>query len=108
MGKLNLGMRLVKFPSGVNMVRLDSLDDESLFRRLLSFFASQVDEQGASSLEDTSLHCGAGLLYSDVARLMGVSLVVAKEQVLMAESKGLLCRDDTLGGVAFFANTVFV
>ena len=108
MGMLNLGMRLVKFTSGVNMIRLDSLDDESLFRRLLSFFAGQVDKEGAASLEDTAIQSGAGLLFSDVARLMGVSIVVAKEQVLMAESKGLLCRDDTLGGVAFFANTIFV
>ena len=108
MGKLSLGMRMVKYPSGVNVVRLDSLDDESLLRRLLTHFASQIDAEGVLSLEDTTVQSGTGLLYSDVARLMGISLVVAKEQVLMAESKGLLCRDESVGGVAFFANTIFV
>ena len=107
MGKLNLGMRLVKFPSGVNMIRMDNLDDERLFQRLLDFFADQVVQHGVGGIEETGVY-GNGLLYSDAARLMGVSLVVAKEQVLLAEKKGLLCRDDTLGGVAFFANTVFV
>ena len=108
MGRLNLGMHLVKYPSGVQVVRLDSLDDEKLFQRLLSYFAGQIESEGVTSVEDTSTQSGVGLLYSDVARLMGVSLVVAKEQVHLAESKGLLCRDDTLGGVTFFANTVFV
>ena len=108
MGKLNLGMRMIKYPSGVNVVRLDSLDDESLIQRLLSHFATQIDAERSVITGRYLRTVWKWPLVFRRGTLDGVSLVVAKEQVLMAESKGLLCRDETIGGVAFFANTIFV
>jgi hypothetical protein len=39
-----------------------------------------------------------------VARHYRVSLVVAREMLCAAETNGFLCRDDTVGGLAFFPN----
>lgn len=110
MGRLKVGMHLVKFPSGVNMIRSDDLGDEAIFKRLMSLFDSTDPLTGITTSEsdsDGDPRASNGLLYNEVASLLGVSLVVAKEQVLMAEQHGLLCRDDSVYGVAFFSISYF-
>lgn len=47
---------------------------------------------------------GPALSSGDVARALGVSVAVAAEQLLLAESRGVLCRDDGPEGLRFFRN----
>jgi ESCRT-II complex subunit VPS36 len=47
----------------------------------------------------------AGSLTSEeLARLAGVAVVLAKERLLAAEGRGLLCRDDSVEGLRFYPN----
>jgi len=40
----------------------------------------------------------------DVANALQISLVLAKEFVLLAEQKELLCRDETIESLRFYPN----
>jgi ESCRT-II complex subunit VPS36 len=48
--------------------------------------------------------CGPGITSSDVARSMAIPLTIAQQHLLMAESVGVLCRDDGPEGLKFFRN----
>ena len=106
MGRLKVGMHLAKFPSGVKMIRSDSFGNEAIFDRLLSLF-EDTDSRAFSTTKGDESAQANGLLFNEVASLLGVSIVVAKEQVLMAEQHGLLCRDDSVYGVAFCSISYF-
>ncbi|KAG5106282.1 hypothetical protein JHK82_043252 [Glycine max] len=47
---------------------------------------------------------GAGISASGAARTLGVAPAMAKEHLLSAESKGLLCRDINPDGFRFYIN----
>lgn len=94
MGSLGLGMRMVRFPSGVLVVQSQQLSEESVCNRLLALFASANHvNRNVEGFQSTV-----------VARLLKLPLVVAKEQLLLAEARGVLCRDESSYGVAFFEN----
>lgn len=40
----------------------------------------------------------------ELARLIGLSVVLARERLLAAEKIGKLCRDDTTEGLRFYPN----
>lgn len=91
--KLGVGISLKDFPSGVSMLRLDSLNEESLCKSLVELFNSDEIE----ILEE-------GIQASLVAQRFNLSIVLAKEILLIAENRELLSRDDSLGGLSFFLN----
>ena len=72
----------------------NSLSDEAMCNKLLEF-AVQNGETGVSP--------------AMVSTKFRLSILVAKEQLLFAEAKEVLCRDDTMNGIFFFHNafTVF-
>jgi ESCRT-II complex subunit VPS36 len=39
-----------------------------------------------------------------VAAQENISIILAKEELLLMESKGLLCRDETIQGILFYPN----
>jgi hypothetical protein len=45
-----------------------------------------------------------GLHPSIVAKRLNIALIVAKEQLLLAEENGVLCRDECVEGLYFFKN----
>ncbi len=48
---------------------------------------------------------GPAITASDVARALGsISLSIAAEHLLLAEARGVLCRDDGPEGLRFFRN----
>ncbi len=48
---------------------------------------------------------GPGLTASDVARALGgIALTIAQEHLLLAEARGVVCRDDGPEGLRFYAN----
>eukprot|EP00605_Chrysophyceae_sp_TOSAG23-4_P001994 GSChrysophyteH1.ASY1.ANO1.2208.1 assembled CDS len=97
MGSLRLGMHLVTFTSGVIVVQSDSLSERSISIRMLSLFE---DKQGHK--EEIIGPCG--LQATDVSRLLSLPLQVSQEHLLLAESKGYLCRDDSVLGLFFYKN----
>jgi hypothetical protein len=71
------------------VIQEEVFDDHAMFERLVEL-AKQMPTEGISP--------------TDVSNELHISLLVAKEQLLLAESCEYLCRDDTLNGVFFFEN----
>ena len=88
---LNIGLKIKKFKSGVLSIHLDEMDDTVVTEKILQF----LDQTGFSE---------NGINASTLSELLKVSLIVAKEQLLLCESNGKLCRDETIEGVFFFPN----
>uniref|UniRef100_A0A672KYS1 Vacuolar protein-sorting-associated protein 36 n=2 Tax=Sinocyclocheilus grahami TaxID=75366 RepID=A0A672KYS1_SINGR len=59
--------------------------------RFLLFFLSQVSDKGSLTAEE-------------FAKLLGLSVLLAKERLLLAEKMGHLCRDDSVEGLRFYPN----
>jgi len=84
---LGLPIRLRKFDSGGTVVQWASHSDEVVARSI----AEKVGRmQRATAV--------------DIAEEFGVSLSVAREQLLTAERAGLLCRDASFEGLVFYPN----
>ena len=85
--KLSLPVRLKKFDSGVNVVMSANESDEAVAKRM----AAQVQKQGPLSAYTLS-------------QALDIPLILAREQLELAEQLGELCRDETLEGIVFYPN----
>ncbi len=45
-----------------------------------------------------------GLSATDLSKVFNISLIVAKEQLNLAEKKEFICRDESVQGVFYFPN----
>ncbi|KJE94748.1 vacuolar protein-sorting-associated protein 36 [Capsaspora owczarzaki ATCC 30864] len=84
---LSLQVRLREFASGVLVVQLQDFSDESMAAR-----TAQVVSQASN------------MSASDLAHNQNVSVTLAKEMLLQAETRGLVCRDDSEEGLRFYPN----
>ncbi|KAL9239950.1 hypothetical protein vseg_014221 [Gypsophila vaccaria] len=89
--KLDVPIMLRKFDSGVMVIQSKSHSDEEVFGRIRAFV-----------LKPDALRTGVSP--SDAAITLGIAPAMAKEHLLAAESKGLLCRDTSADGFRFFVN----
>jgi len=75
---------------------------------VLQLTSSQVgSEETLAKTEDLVSQQPAdtqGITAEEFARKLGIALVIAREQLLAAESAGRICRDDTVEGLRFFPN----
>lgn len=106
MESLDLPLKLYQFNSGVMVLQLQSLNDESVAEATADlvmvfsfivifivcvFFWLQLEEKGSLSCEE-------------LAQLLGISVVLAKERFRTAENLGKCCRDDSMEGLRFYPN----
>lgn len=91
MQKLKLGVSLRVFPSGVKVIQLDSYNEDSNAQNLQHWLSTTEYASKGATAFDAALH-------------MNISLVLAKELLLIAEKKGLVCRDESVQGMYFFPN----
>uniref|UniRef100_A0A8C4QVF7 Vacuolar protein-sorting-associated protein 36 n=1 Tax=Eptatretus burgeri TaxID=7764 RepID=A0A8C4QVF7_EPTBU len=84
---LNLPVRLRMFDSGVFVVQLHSHNEEEM----ISSATEQVENADSVTAEEFS-------------KVVGLSVLLAKERLLLAEKAGRLCRDDSVEGLRFFPN----
>lgn len=89
--KLDVPVMLRKFDSGVMVVQSKSHRDEEVFGRIKSLV-----------LKPEALR--TGISPSDAAMTLGIAPAMAKEHLLAAESRGMLCRDISPDGFRFFVN----
>lgn len=89
--KFDVQVVLRKFDSGVMVIQTKSHSDEEVFNKVKMLV-----------LKPDALR--AGISASDAARTLGVAPAMAKEHLLSAESKGLLCRDISPDGFRFYIN----
>lgn len=92
MERLQLGMHLRVFNSGVKVVQLDSFSDQAAAQRL------------ADRLLSTEIYRTKGATAMEIAGLLGVSVVVAKEVIRRAEEVQLIVRDDGPQGLYYYPN----
>jgi len=83
----SLPMSLHTFDSGVMVLRTSNHSEEEVQQNLMN----QLESVGSFTPEEMSTN-------------LGVSVILAKERLLSAESQGLLCRDDSVEGLRFYPN----
>lgn len=79
------------FDSGVMVIQNKSYNDEQVLSRIKSL-----------ALKPEALR--SGISASDAAIMLGIAPAMAKEHLLTAEIKGLLCRDVSPDGFRFYVN----
>uniref|UniRef100_A0A8C6QH72 Vacuolar protein-sorting-associated protein 36 n=1 Tax=Nannospalax galili TaxID=1026970 RepID=A0A8C6QH72_NANGA len=85
--ELKLPRRLSVFDSGVMIIELQYHKEEEMLASVLEM----ILEKGSLTSEE-------------FAKLVGMSVLLAKEGVLLAEKMGHLCRDDSVEGLRFYPN----
>ncbi|KAG9458651.1 hypothetical protein H6P81_003159 [Aristolochia fimbriata] len=89
--KFDVPVMLRKFDSGVMVIQSKAHSDEEVFGRIKTLV-----------LRPAALRTGVSA--SDAAITLGIAPALAKEHLLNAESKGLLCRDVSPDGFRFYVN----
>lgn len=89
--KFDVPFLLRKFDSGVKVIQNKTHSDDEVFSKIRSL-ALKVDI------------LRTGISASDAAMTLGFAPALAKEYLLTAESKGLLCRDLSPDGFRFYIN----
>lgn len=90
--KLKLGLKMVRYASGLIVLQCDTYNSET------------VDEE---VLEIVRLNCGQsgpGVTGHQLAAMSGIPVSLARQRLVSCESRGFLCRDESLQGLAFFPN----
>ncbi|KAL3192251.1 hypothetical protein MRX96_059227 [Rhipicephalus microplus] len=89
MESLQLPLRLHVFGSGVTVLKLATQNDEATSTETRQL--ASIDEHGSLSAEQLS-------------PLVHIPVILAKERLICAEQRGLLCRDDSVEGLRFYPN----
>jgi len=84
---LNGPMSLRQYPSGAMILQLDSQNEEFVADET----AEKVEQNESLSVEE-------------LAKLYGISILLAKERLLAAERFGKLCRDESIEGLRYYPN----
>lgn len=128
---LHLGLQLHTFDSGVKVLKLSNYNEKELSEKILKLIATfnlkdshnvmynkdrstnnnnnnnresttkRVD--GNNSLSDKDIY-DIGVQASDVSSHFNISIIIAKEQLLLCEQYQYLCRDESIDGLFFYPN----
>jgi ESCRT-II complex subunit VPS36 len=101
---LNLGMKLISFKSGVLVVQSNSLSEQAICTRILSLYNGDKSNSSYDAQVQERSQGISGLQATDVSKLLKLPLQVSKEQLYMAERRGVLCRDESEYGITFYKN----
>lgn len=82
-------IKLRQFPSGAQVLQMESQDDE--------FVAKDTLEK---------VEAATSLAIEELSKDMKISLLLAKEKLLVAERMGLICRDESIEGLRFYPNLI--
>ncbi|KAG9393877.1 hypothetical protein J8273_4741 [Carpediemonas membranifera] len=94
--ELGIPIETVRLSSGVSVVQDSAVGTTALLEAVEGYLA-----RFAGSMEDLSTL--TPVTAAALAEEAGVTPILAKEALLLAEKKGLVCRDDHVG-VAFYSN----
>lgn len=84
---VNIPLRLRSFDSGVLVIQVLSHNDEEVIRTT----RQMLDEKSSLTAEE-------------LAHLAKVSVMLARERLLVTEQAGKACRDDSVEGLRFYPN----
>ncbi len=80
---LHLGMQLVRFPSGVMMIKADELKESFLCSRIMEMFGNDKHGTDTQTLISSNAFGCTSIQYTDAASLLKVSLVVVRTCMCM-------------------------
>ncbi|RWS07135.1 vacuolar protein-sorting-associated protein 36-like protein [Dinothrombium tinctorium] len=92
--KQNLGLKLVKYESGLIVVECDNYNQNEMNEQILEIIQMHYDRCSGD----------AGLTANQLSLHSGISLSLARQRLLNCESVGFICRDESIQGMAFFPN----
>jgi ESCRT-II complex subunit VPS36 len=100
MERLGLKMKIREFDngSGVSVLQDTGFDDSVMVEKITNY----VDDVGGRSGGTGRKTVGVTAL--EAGRILKISPLLAKEQLLSAEQNGFLCRDVTMEGTRFYCN----
>ncbi|KAI8998358.1 EAP30/Vps36 family-domain-containing protein [Gaertneriomyces semiglobifer] len=89
--RLHLPYTVRRFASGLLAVTRSTHTDAHTVQRVLT----AIRDSAQKNLTDV-----------EFAQALGCSVVLAREEMLLAESRGAICRDDSLEGIRFWENMI--
>lgn len=101
---LKLPVRLRRFRSGLLVVQGTDRTDQKTVAALLAWFATLKLQQPEGACSWDWQKYGRGVSVLDTAEKFRWSIGVAVEGLEMAEERGALCREVTLGGIRYWEN----
>ncbi|KAF4973762.1 hypothetical protein FZEAL_9241 [Fusarium zealandicum] len=104
--KLKLPVRLRTFRSGVMVVQSRDRTDGTTVRAILAWLQDLHEFPPDREVPWDWQMFGRGVTAQEAAERFGWSLGVAEEELLMAEERGELCREEGLEGLKFWVNYI--
>ncbi|KAF4458931.1 Vacuolar -sorting-associated 36 [Fusarium albosuccineum] len=104
--KLKLPVRLRTFRSGVMVVQSRDRTDGTTVRAILAWLKDLHEFPPDREVPWDWQMFGRGVTAQEAAERFGWSLGVAEEELLMAEERGELCREEGLEGLKFWVNYI--
>ncbi|KAM0563380.1 hypothetical protein ACHAPJ_001098 [Fusarium lateritium] len=104
--KLKLPVRLRTFRSGVMVVQSRDRTDGTTVRAILAWLRDLHEFPPDRDVHWDWQEFGRGVTAQEAAERFGWSLGVAEEELLMAEERGELCREEGLEGLKFWVNYI--
>lgn len=90
MKSLSMAFELKSFDSGVHvLVESNQMNSDAMSNRIVEILHQEQE---------------FGVTATLIASRLNISVIVAKEQMLVAEKGGLICRDDSMNGLFFYPN----
>ena len=102
MAKLGLPLELQSFESGVQVLQLSRMDTNALVESFEEVLSKECTV-GSLSDEDEGTQW-KGLTAGEIARLLGLPLLLVKERLALCEKHGKALRDESNEGVLFYPN----
>ncbi|KAF5026897.1 hypothetical protein F66182_927 [Fusarium sp. NRRL 66182] len=104
--KLQLPVRLRTFRSGVMVVQSRDRTDRTTVRAIVAWLQDLHEFPPDRDVPWDWQEFGRGVTAQEAAERFGWSLGVAEEELLMAEERGELCREEGLEGLKFWVNYI--
>ncbi|TPX48639.1 hypothetical protein SeMB42_g01930 [Synchytrium endobioticum] len=92
--KLALPYRLRRFDSGLLVLQSQTHHDDDTIRRV------------RERVQQATINRGGGLTAIQLATAEKISVMLAREQLLMTEARAWICRDDSVEGLRFYDNLI--
>jgi ESCRT-II complex subunit VPS36 len=102
--KLKLPIRLRQFKSGLLVVQSTERTEEKVIAGILGWLKELRFEPPSEAVVWDYQAFGRGVTVHETAAKFGWSIGVTAEELEMAEERGALCREQTLGGILFWEN----
>ncbi|KAG1678287.1 hypothetical protein FOA52_013908 [Chlamydomonas sp. UWO 241] len=115
--KLGLPLKMRTLSSGMLVLQAASHSEAAVCARIAALVSAPAADgpdapaESATGASATSrhrapagCHLGPPIAATDVARALSVSMPIAREHLLTAELRGVLCRDDGPDGLRFYHN----